>query len=83
MTFDCEKLIRVILEIEHRDEGFHTKVEEAMEWSRSNAPVPWCAGSEVFCALEKLFPDTEDLKEAMSSITNMYDGWLKARDKRL
>ena len=83
MNFDCEKLIRVTLEIEHRDEGFYTKVEEAAEWDRSKATFPWCFGSDVFCALEKLFPDTEDLKEAMSSITSMYGGWLKARDERL
>ena len=80
MDFDCEKLIRVTLEIEHRDEGFYTKVEEAAEWDRSKACLPWCVGSDVFYALERLFPDAEDLKQAMSCITDAYAGRIKSQN---
>lgn len=79
MEFDCEKLIRVTLEIEHRDEGFHTKIEEAAEWDSSKACLPWCVGSDVFYALKRLFPDAKDFKDAMSCITDAYSGWLKDR----
>ena len=83
MEFDCDKLIRVTLEIEHRDEGYHAKVEEAFGWQHSNASLPWCFGSDVFAALERMFPNADELKDCMACIDDAYSGWLKSRKEVL
>ena len=73
MKYDCDKVIRVSLAIEHHDEEMEERVKEVSGWTRGEkAAIPWCVGVHVSAALERLFTNPAELKEAIEAIVDCH-----------
>lgn len=80
---ECDKVLKVILEVEHRDGEYRKEtVKDTLYWDNSQACHGWCLGVHISAMIERLFnEDKTQLKKCFDAVKNCADEWADDNEK--